>query len=318
MNDSLSPITYNIIVNLGLEYKLLPYQINLLLEYVELQIKQGAISRNSIISKIKNQLKKHVPVEYITGYSYFGNNKYIVKQAKCKTYIPAPKTLELVQKVFNFYNDLKETDKTILFLDIGTGSGTILLELMARILEHKLQKTHNYAKSQGYRVFTKSNLNRDVFKRHIFIGTDISPCAVRIAQKNFKKIIRPIITSNNISIESPKFVKANIVFNTSTGQKYSSDQLKINSLILKAIEEANVILITFNKPYIPVSYKKYLSKTMLFYPKQALFTKRSTAKAWKGFLQLLHKYKKHKQIFIIQETSHNPRIKTAKIISYTL
>lgn len=309
MNDSLPTITYNNILNLGLEYKLLPYQINLLLEYVELQIKQGVISRNRIISKIKSQLKKNVPLEYITGYSYFGNNKYIVKQAKCKTYIPAPKTLELVQKTFNFYNNLKETDKTILFLDIGTGSGAILLELMARILEHKLQNNTE---------FKKSNLNRTVFKRYVFIGTDINPCAVKIAQKNFKNIIRPIITNSNISIKSPKFVKANIVFNTSTSPEYSNDHLKIDSLILQAIQNADIIIITFNKPYIPVSYKKYLSKTMLFYPKQALFINEFTAKAWKRFLQLLHKYKKHKQIFIIQETSHNPRIKTAKIISYTL
>ncbi len=78
------------------------------------------------LSEIIDELKKGKPLQYILGYTYFYNLKFLVNP---NVLIPRPETEELVWNVKN-YIDKKFFDKKALrIVDIGTGSGCISVTL---------------------------------------------------------------------------------------------------------------------------------------------------------------------------------------------
>ena len=110
------------------------------------------ISKN-IIKKYNFAIKRRVnrePVAYITGKREFWNEDFVVDRA---TLVPRPETELLIYKVINFFKN-----KRINVLDIGTGSGCILLSILKRL-----------------------NLSRGT-------GIDISPKAIQIAKVNSKNL----------------------------------------------------------------------------------------------------------------------------------
>ena len=76
------------------------------------------------ISRIKRRTKKE-PVAYIIGKKEFWNDNFLVNRS---TLIPRPETELLIYKVINFFKN-----KTINILDIGTGSGCILLSILKEL-----------------------------------------------------------------------------------------------------------------------------------------------------------------------------------------
>ena len=116
------------------------------------------INNKALISKkikekyniaINRRIKKE-PVAYITGKKEFWSESFSVNY---DTLIPRPETELLIYKVVNFFKN-----KKINFLDIGTGSGCILLSILKEL-----------------------NFSRG-------IGIDISPKAIRIAEANSKNL----------------------------------------------------------------------------------------------------------------------------------
>jgi len=73
---------------------------------------------------IKRRIKRE-PIAYITGKKEFWSENFIVNRA---TLIPRPETELLIYKVINFFKN-----KTINILDIGTGSGCILLSILKEL-----------------------------------------------------------------------------------------------------------------------------------------------------------------------------------------
>jgi len=73
---------------------------------------------------IERRIKKE-PIAYITGKKEFWSNNFLVNKS---TLIPRPETELLVNEVLNFYKH-----KNINILDIGTGSGCILLSLLKEL-----------------------------------------------------------------------------------------------------------------------------------------------------------------------------------------
>ena len=110
------------------------------------------IPRN-IIKKYNFAISRRVkrePVAYIIGKKEFWSKNFLVNK---KTLIPRPETELLIYKVIDFFKD-----KKINILDIGTGSGCILLSIIKEL-----------SNSKG-------------------IGIDISQEAVRIARLNSKNL----------------------------------------------------------------------------------------------------------------------------------
>ena len=98
---------------------------------------------------IKRRIKRE-PVAYITGKKEFWSDDYLVNRG---TLIPRPETELLIYKVVNFFKNKKAN-----ILDIGTGSGCILLSILKEL-----------------------NFSRG-------IGIDISPKAIQMAEANSKKL----------------------------------------------------------------------------------------------------------------------------------
>ena len=96
---------------------------------------------------IKRRLKNE-PVAYILNEKEFWNEKFFVDQ---RSLIPRPETELLVEQIIKLYKD-----KSLFFLEAGTGSGCIILSLLNEI-----------KKSRG-------------------IGIDISKNALNVTKKNSK------------------------------------------------------------------------------------------------------------------------------------
>ena len=110
------------------------------------------ISKN-IIKKYNHAINRRInrePVAYITGKKEFWSKNFLVNQA---TLVPRPETELLIYKVINFFKN-----KKINVLDIGTGSGCILLSILKEL-----------------------NLSRG-------IGIDVSAKAIQTAKMNSKKL----------------------------------------------------------------------------------------------------------------------------------
>ena len=106
-----------------------------------------------VIKKYKFAIKRRVnsePIAYIVGKKEFWSRDFIVNSS---TLVPRPETELLIYKVINFYKN-----KTINILDIGTGSGCILLSILKEL-----------------------NLSNGV-------GIDNSAKAIKVARKNSKNL----------------------------------------------------------------------------------------------------------------------------------
>jgi len=75
--------------------------------------------------KAINRRVKREPIAYITGKKEFWSEDFIVNRS---TLVPRPETELLIYKVIDFFKD-----KRINILDIGTGSGCILLSILKEL-----------------------------------------------------------------------------------------------------------------------------------------------------------------------------------------
>ena len=110
------------------------------------------VSKNTIKKfnyAIRRRIKRE-PVAYIIGKKEFWSQDFVVNQT---TLVPRPETELLIYKVIDFFKN-----KRINILDIGTGSGCILLSILKELVH-----------SRG-------------------IGIDISTRAIKTAQINSKNL----------------------------------------------------------------------------------------------------------------------------------
>ena len=285
--------------------KFKPYQINLLNEWI--YANRQKIKAKGITKNIIKKLKQSYPVEYITGYTYFYNQKFFVKYNKCKVYIPSLDSEKIIDKAFQqvikIYSNPNNQNLNLLILDLGTGSGALLLSLYSKLKNYYASNKPNNAK-----------YNANFENAFTFIGTDISSCAIKIARKN-KKSIAPL--AKNI-----KLIKANIIFkptstNTSSNTKnmFLISKLQVHNLIRNAINKKNFIIILFNKPYVTQKQYQKLEKTMYYYPKKALLETQSFKYTYQEFIKYLNKLKYKKYIFYIQETRYSKNKMRPKLIT---
>ena len=79
---------------------------------------------NKFESAIKRRIKRE-PVAYITGKKEFWSEDFSVSYA---TLVPRPETELLIYKIISFFKNRK-----INILDVGTGSGCILLSILKEL-----------------------------------------------------------------------------------------------------------------------------------------------------------------------------------------
>lgn len=135
-SESLSRYVMREILDIGLKELMLA-------DPVELTLTEADSLNNTI-----RRLKKMEPIQYVLGYSYFRERKFIVNN---HVLIPRPETEELVDHVLR-----KVREKPPAVLDVGIGSGCIGISLA---LETRLDK---------------------------LVGIDFDPMALEVAEMNAK------------------------------------------------------------------------------------------------------------------------------------
>jgi release factor glutamine methyltransferase len=120
----------------------------------DLHIKDIPLTAKDIthLDSMFGQLFQNKPVQYITGETYFYNDKFLTPPG---VFIPRPETELLVDCAIEFLSNSKDNLKII---DFCTGSGCILLSIAKK------------------------------FPNHEYIGLDKSELAIKTAEKNRKSL----------------------------------------------------------------------------------------------------------------------------------
>mgnify|MGYP001222215951 CR=1 FL=1 len=156
-----------------------------------------------IIEKYEIAIKRRVkrePVAYITGKKEFWSNNFIVNY---HTLIPRPETELLIYKIVSFFKN-----KKINILDIGTGSGCILLSLLKEL--HLSRGTGIDISPKAIQIAKVNSKNLNLFYRSKFKVSDIAKYDIGkydlivsnppyIPSKNIKNLSKDIINYEPIT-----------------------------------------------------------------------------------------------------------------------
>lgn len=177
--------------------------------------KLSAYEKNQLVKyKISEDilLNTERPVEYITGYVGFCGRDFIVDES---VLIPRIETEELIDLALGeIISKHNHTKKKIRIADLATGSGVIGITLFLELLERKIESS--------------------------FILSDVSSEALKIAKKNFKKLVN-----------FHKHKKSVIFLESNLFSKYKIDE--------------KFDLVLANLPYIPSSRISFLDNSVKNY-----------------------------------------------------
>ena len=104
-----------------------------------------------VFKKFLKRRSKNEPIAYILEEKEFWSKKFIVNK---NTLIPRPETELLVEKLIKLYKD-----KKITILDLGTGSGCIIISLLC-----ELKKSHGIGVDISNKAILTAKKNADMHK----------------------------------------------------------------------------------------------------------------------------------------------------------
>jgi len=201
----------------------------------------------STIKKFNHAIKRRInrePVAYIIGKKEFWSQDFAVNQA---TLVPRPETELLIYKVVDFFKN-----KRINVLDIGTGSGCILLSILKELVH-----------SRG-------------------VGIDVSPKAIKTAQFNSKNlnlfrqskfkvfdISKFNVGKYDLIVSNPPYIPSKDIKNLSKDIINYEPLVALNGglngidLIKKVIYKSNGLLKKNGLLAIEIGYNQYLKVSSL-------------------------------------------------------
>lgn len=216
--------------------------------------------------------KKGIPVAYITGEKEFFGYNFLVNK---NVLVPRPETEWLVeQAIINIEHRIStKSNSTINILDMGTGSGCIIISLAKEIFKLKASPIE--------------------FNFH---ASDISVKALSIARKNAKKILfeesRELKKFSLRSNNKIKFLQSNLFSNERLHKKFD--------------------IIIANLPYVPKkhklnTYNSGLQDSICFEPQNAIFADENGAAIIKQFLAKAKDRLNQKGIILIELDPRNAK-----------
>jgi len=209
-----------------------------------------SISKNDLF-KIRyaiNRRLKREPIAYITGKKEFWSQDFTVNK---HTLVPRPETELMIYKIIDYYKN-----KKITILDIGTGSGCILLSILKEL------------------------------KNSSGIGIDISSQAIKIAKKNSKKlnlhkrskfkvfdIDKFFIGNYDLVVSNPPYISSIDMINLEKDIKNYEPTIALDGgkdglkLIKKVIYRANKVLKKKGILALEIGFNQYIrvKKILTFY-----------------------------------------------------
>jgi release factor glutamine methyltransferase len=177
-------------------------------------------TRNSQLTTLIERRIKREPIAYILGHKEFFGLDFKVDK---NTLIPRPETELLVELAIHL---VTHNPQPTTIIDVGTGSGNIIISLVKNLLRSELRPACNDVATSG-RV-----------TGYEFIGIDISKKTLNIAKKNAKthkidkkikflrgNLLEPLIKSSRLMANSSLIVIANLPYLSS--KIYSSAPIDV-------------------------------------------------------------------------------------------
>lgn len=268
-----------------------PYELELILAHILQKSREYVLAHPEIkLNKIQNikykklvsRRKKHEPMAYILGKKeFYGLNFKVTKD----TLIPRPETEMLVElTAHNIKHETPNKNAKTIIIDVGTGSGNIIISLAKELEKNKgLQAT-------GYMLY----------------GLDSSLQAIRIARQNAKR---------HKMDKTIKFIKSDLL-------KYFLDNNETMKQCGNAIIVANLPYVS-QKIYSSVSpdIKNYEPKSALLSGKDGLDHYRKLLdqiKKLKESYSMLPACRQARYVTCYMEFSPEQRTKLQKIIKENL
>ncbi|NTW27371.1 MAG: peptide chain release factor N(5)-glutamine methyltransferase [Candidatus Moranbacteria bacterium] len=206
-------------------------------------------------TKIKKCIQRRIsgePIAYIIGHKEFHGLDFIVNK---DTLVPRPETELMVEEALQLMQDTRYEIQDTKIIDIGTGSGCIIIAITNELTKNTNQNGVISSLSRDLSSDSSISLRFTRNDKLSFFATDISEGALRIAKKNAK--------THDLDKEI-RFVKSNLLSAFIQNTKYK-------------IRATNLI-ITANLPYLskeiynsaPIDVKKFEPKSALFSPEEGL------------------------------------------------
>ena len=186
---------------------------------------------------IKRRIKRE-PVAYIIGKKEFWSDNYLVNYG---TLIPRPETELLIYKIVNFFKN-----KKINILDIGTGSGCILLSILKEL---------NFARGIGIDVSSKAIKTAEVNSKNLKLFYRSKFKVANLDKFNLGKY--------DLIVSNPPYIPSRVIKNLSkdiinyeplTALNGGSDGL---DLIKKVIYKSNHLLKREGLLALEIGYSQY-------------------------------------------------------------
>nr|CAG8458806.1 2220_t:CDS:2 [Entrophospora candida] len=216
--------------------------------------KISELNRYGITEPIDNL--KEIPVAYITGEKEFFKLRFSITK---DVMIPRPSTEFLVQTALELHhrhhrksnsNDTNPFSKSFSIIDVGTGSGCILISILHSIIS--------------------SSDNQQEEREEIYgLGVDINLNVLNVAKENSKKLLNPLIDNSKTSIML----------------EYDFQQLDLQYLHENStLFNKKFNLLVCNPPYLDISRPLSSDDDRCLEPSEALFAEESGFKMYR----LLH------------------------------
>lgn len=165
-------------LNKNVEKSWLYINQNLVLKKETLELFNGLINRRN----------KNEPVAYLLGKKEFFGYEFFVNK---NVLIPRPETEFIVENVLTIIKEINDDDKKINLIDIGTGSGCIIISILKKLAEKNINY-NAYANDISQKAISvaKNNTEKHQLEKQIKFITD-----------NFENFIK-----NNIDLFSKQFI----------------------------------------------------------------------------------------------------------------
>lgn len=161
------------------------------------------INNNYTLNKIEekqfndflNQRTKQKPIAYIIGHKeFYGYNFFVNKNVL----IPRPETELIVEEVLKIINKSENTKSKFNLIDIGTGSGCIIISVLNELKKNKKNNIIGYtlANDISKKAIEIAKINALKYKLDKKINFIMGDLKNAINQKTFSFLRKTIITAN--------------------------------------------------------------------------------------------------------------------------
>lgn len=142
-----------------------------------------------------NQRMKQKPIAYIVGHKeFYGYNFFVNKNVL----IPRPETELIVEEVLKIINKSENTKSKFNLIDIGTGSGCIIISVLNELKKNKKNNIIGYtlANDISKKAIEIAKINALKYKLDKKINFIMGDLKNAINQKTFSFLKKTIITAN--------------------------------------------------------------------------------------------------------------------------